>query len=66
MLTGEADNCDVFVIGGGPAGSTAAALLARSVGAPVRLQLSREQEHALEPKGAAQLMDVDGGLTASV
>ena len=29
MLTGEADNCDVFVIGGGPAGATIAALLAQ-------------------------------------
>ncbi|MGI4779426.1 MAG: molybdopterin cofactor-binding domain-containing protein [Janthinobacterium lividum] len=40
-----------------------AALLARAVGAPVRVQLSREQEHAWEPKGAAQLMEIDGGLT---
>ncbi|MBB1604736.1 molybdopterin cofactor-binding domain-containing protein [Variovorax sp. UMC13] len=41
-----------------------AALLARAVGAPVRVQLSREQEHAWEPKGAAQLMEVNGGLDA--
>ncbi|RZM04302.1 MAG: c-type cytochrome [Variovorax sp.] len=41
-----------------------AALLSRAVGAPVRVQLSREQEHAWEPKGAAQLMEIDGGLTA--
>jgi nicotinate dehydrogenase subunit B len=41
-----------------------AALLSRSVGAPVRVQLTREQEHAWEPKGAAQLMDVNGGLDA--
>jgi nicotinate dehydrogenase subunit B len=34
-----------------------AALLARAVGAPVRVQLTREQEHAWEPKGAAQLME---------
>ena len=40
-----------------------ALLLARAVGAPVRVQLSREQEHAWEPKGAAQLMRVRGGLT---
>ena len=39
-----------------------AALLARAVGAPVRVQLTREQEHAWEPKGAAQLMQVRGGL----
>jgi nicotinate dehydrogenase subunit B len=41
-----------------------AALLARAVGAPVRVQLTREQEHAWEPKGAAQYCDVKGGLDA--
>ena len=35
-----------------------AALLSRAVGRPVRVQLTREQEHAWEPKGAAQLMQV--------
>ena len=39
-----------------------AALLSRAVGRPVRVQLTRQQEHAWEPKGAAQLMDVAGGL----
>ncbi|KQT55211.1 MULTISPECIES: molybdopterin cofactor-binding domain-containing protein [unclassified Aureimonas] len=39
-----------------------AALLSRAVGAPVRVQLTREQEHAWEPKGAAQVVDVRGGL----
>ena len=39
-----------------------AALLSRAVNAPVRVQLTREQEHAWEPKGAAQLMQVRGGL----
>jgi nicotinate dehydrogenase subunit B len=41
-----------------------AALLSRAVNAPVRVQLTREQEHAWEPKGAAQLMRVRGGLDA--
>ena len=41
-----------------------AALLARAAGAPVRVQLTREQEHLWEPKGAAQLMEVQGGLAA--
>ncbi|MEP9353334.1 molybdopterin cofactor-binding domain-containing protein [Xanthobacter sp. KR7-65] len=41
-----------------------AVLLSRAVGRPVRVQLTREQEHAWEPKGAAQLMDVKGGITA--
>ncbi len=39
-----------------------AALLSRYVGRPVRVQLTREQEHAWEPKGAAQVIDVRGGL----
>ncbi|SOZ37337.1 xanthine dehydrogenase family protein molybdopterin-binding subunit [Cupriavidus neocaledonicus] len=41
-----------------------AALLSRAVGRPVRVQLSREQEHLWEPKGAAQLMDVSATLGA--
>ena len=41
-----------------------AALLSRAVGRPVRVQLSREQEHAWEPKGAAQLVDVKGAIDA--
>ena len=41
-----------------------AALLSRAVNAPVRVQLTREQEHLWEPKGAAQLMQVNGGLHA--
>ena len=39
-----------------------AALLSRAVGRPVRVQLTRDQEHQWEPKGAGQLMNVDGGL----
>ncbi|WP_028292768.1 molybdopterin cofactor-binding domain-containing protein [Oceanobacter kriegii] len=39
-----------------------AVLLSRAVGFPVRVQLTREQEHAWEPKGAGQLMEVDGGI----
>src|SRR5947209_2845183 len=44
--------------------SADAVLLSRAVGRPVRVQLTREQEHAWEPKGAAQLMEVKGGLCA--
>ena len=39
-----------------------AALLSRAVRRPVRVQLTREQEHAWEPKGAAQVIDVRGAL----
>ncbi len=41
-----------------------AVLLSRAVGRPVRVQLTREQEHLWEPKGAAQLMDVRGSADA--
>src|SRR5438876_2251243 len=44
--------------------SADAVLLSRAAGRPVRVQLTREQEHAWEPKGAAQLMEVKGGLCA--
>ena len=39
-----------------------ALLLSRAVGRPVRVQLTREQEHLWEPKGSAQLIDVNGAL----
>ncbi|GAB0117256.1 molybdopterin cofactor-binding domain-containing protein [Acidisoma sp. 7E03] len=41
-----------------------AALLSRAVGRPVRVQLTRAQETAWEPKGTAQLMEIGGGLDA--
>lgn len=41
-----------------------AALLAMAVGAPVRVQLTREQEHQWEPKGTGQLMDVGAAMAA--
>ncbi|HLT99626.1 MAG TPA: molybdopterin cofactor-binding domain-containing protein [Burkholderiaceae bacterium] len=40
-----------------------AALLAKHLGRPVRVQLMREEEHAWEPKGTAQLMEVAGRIT---
>src|ERR1700742_3069208 len=44
--------------------SADAVLLSRAVARPVRVQLTREQEHAWEPKGTAQLIEVNGGLNA--
>jgi nicotinate dehydrogenase subunit B len=44
--------------------SADALLLSHAVGRPVRVQLTREQEHAWEPKGTGQLMDIRGGLNA--
>jgi len=42
-----------------------AALLAMEVGAPVRVQLTREQEHQWEPKGTAQLIDVQAAVDSA-
>jgi nicotinate dehydrogenase subunit B len=39
-----------------------AVLLSRAVGQPVRLQWMRADEHAWDPKGPAQLLEVRGGL----
>ncbi|MAK56702.1 MAG: aldehyde dehydrogenase [Pusillimonas sp.] len=39
-----------------------AALISKEIGRPVRVQLTREQEHGWEPKGAAQLIDIEGSL----
>lgn len=41
-----------------------ALILSRALDRPVRVQLTRAQEHLWEPKGAAQLMEVSGGLDA--
>lgn len=45
--------------------SADAAVLARELGQPVRVQYMREEEHAWEPKGTAQTMDVHGGIAGS-
>lgn len=39
-----------------------AVLVSRAIGHPVRVQLTREQEHGWEPKGSAQLIDIEGSL----
>jgi CO/xanthine dehydrogenase Mo-binding subunit len=43
-------------------GAEDAALLSRAVGAPVRVQWSREDEHGWEPKGPAQLQVLKAGV----
>jgi nicotinate dehydrogenase subunit B len=42
-----------------------AALLARSVGRPVRVQWMREDEHGWDPKGPPTLIDLEAGLDAN-
>jgi CO/xanthine dehydrogenase Mo-binding subunit len=41
-----------------------AALMSQAVGRPVRVQWMRHDEHGNEPKGAAMVMEVAGGLDA--
>jgi CO/xanthine dehydrogenase Mo-binding subunit len=41
-----------------------ALLLSKTVGAPVRVQWMRQDEHAWDPKGPQQLLDVRGGIDA--
>jgi nicotinate dehydrogenase subunit B len=42
-----------------------AVLLSRAAGKPVRLQWMREDEHAWDPKGPAQLLELRGGIDAA-
>jgi len=42
-----------------------AALLARAVGAPVRVQWMREDEHGWDPKGPPTLLDMRAGIDSS-
>ncbi len=46
-------------------GAEDAALLSRAVGAPVRVQWSREDEHGWEPKGPAQTQTLKAGIDES-
>ena len=59
----------VYLDGSGSYGSNGAydcaadaVMLSRAVGKPVRLQWMRQDEHAWDPKGPAQLLEVSAGL----
>ena len=61
----------IFMDGSGSYGSNGnddaaadALLLSREVGKPVRVQWMREDEHAWDPKGPPQLLDIRGALDA--
>jgi nicotinate dehydrogenase subunit B len=61
----------IFMDGSGSYGSNGnddaaadALLLSRAVGKPVRVQWMREDEHAWDPKGPPQLLDIRGALDA--
>ena len=45
-------------------GAEDAALMSRAVGAPVRVQWSRQDEHGWEPKGPAQLDEIKAAIDA--
>jgi len=78
MLGVERDKVRVIYLDGagsyGPNGAddaaAEAALLSRATGRPVRVQWSRQEEHGLDPKGPAQLLELraavdgDGQITA--
>jgi nicotinate dehydrogenase subunit B len=62
----------IFLDGSGSYGSNGnddaaadALLLSRAVGKPVRVQWMREDEHAWDPKGPPQLLEIRGGLDAA-
>jgi CO/xanthine dehydrogenase Mo-binding subunit len=62
----------VFVEGSGSYGTNGAdhaaadaVLLSKTIGKPVRVQWTRQDEHAWDPKGPQQLLDLRAGLDAS-
>jgi len=62
----------VFVEGSGSYGTNAAdhaaadaVLISKTVGRPVRVQWSRQDEHGWDPKGPQQLLDLRAGVDAS-
>ena len=72
MLGLERDRVRVIYMDGagsyGPNGADDAAaeavLLSRAVGRPVRVQWSRQEEHGLDPKGPAQLLELRAAVGA--
>ncbi|HEV8615966.1 MAG TPA: molybdopterin cofactor-binding domain-containing protein [Methylomirabilota bacterium] len=69
----ERDRVRVIYLDGagsyGPAGADdaviEAALLSRTIGRPVRVQWSRQEEHGLDPKGPAQLLELRAAVDAA-
>jgi CO/xanthine dehydrogenase Mo-binding subunit len=62
----------VFLEGSGSYGTNGsdyvaadAVLLSKTLGAPVRVQWTRQDEHRWDPKGPQQLIDIQGGLDDS-
>jgi nicotinate dehydrogenase subunit B len=49
---------------GGDDAAADALLLSKTVGRPVRVQWTREDEHGWDPKGPPQVLEVRGGIDA--
>jgi nicotinate dehydrogenase subunit B len=59
------DGSGSYGTNGGDHVSADAVLLSKTVGQPVRVQWSRQDEHGWDPKGPQQLLDLEGALDAS-
>jgi nicotinate dehydrogenase subunit B len=59
------DGAGCYGMNGHDDAAAEAALLSKSLGKPVRVQWSREDEHAWDPKGPAQILDMRGALDAN-
>jgi CO/xanthine dehydrogenase Mo-binding subunit len=58
------DSSGSYGTNGGDDAAADALLLSKSVGRPVRVQWTREDEHGWDPKGPPQVLEVRGGLDA--
>ncbi|HET7343432.1 MAG TPA: molybdopterin cofactor-binding domain-containing protein, partial [Methylomirabilota bacterium] len=56
------DGAGSYGVNGADDAAAEAALLSRAVGRPVRVQWMRQEEHGLDPKGPAQLLDLRGAV----
>jgi len=59
------DGSGSYGTNGGDDAAADAFLISKTLGKPVRVQWSREDEHARDPKGPAQLLELRGGLDAA-
>jgi CO/xanthine dehydrogenase Mo-binding subunit len=59
------DGSGSYGTNGGDDAAADAFLISKTLGKPVRVQWSREDEHAWDPKGPAQLLELRGGLDAA-
>jgi CO/xanthine dehydrogenase Mo-binding subunit len=58
------DGAGCYGMNGHDDAAAEAALLSKALGRPVRMQWTREDEHAWDPKGPPQLLDIAGAVDA--